>query len=107
MTSVLEALERLVELGSRGLLGAPVDLRHQEGLLSIAVSQGLAHALFALAAVVVPTVVHERDARIERAADDADAVVLVGLLADVCSAEADSGHFLAGLAEDGHGHFLP
>ena len=51
------------------------------------------------AVVVVPGVVHEVHAAIERGADDADGFVLARLwLADVEAAEAERGHLLAGAA---------
>ena len=67
MTSVLQARSDCVDLLGGGLLRAAVDLRHQEDLLPVAVAQRLAHAHLALAVVVVPAVVQERDAVVDRA----------------------------------------
>ena len=85
----LQAREGLVELLGGGLLGAAVDLGHQEDLLAVAVLEGLAHADFAAAVVVVPAVVHEGDAGVDGGADDLDALLLVLLPADVVAAQAD------------------
>ncbi len=87
-----------------GFAGAAVDLGHEEGLLAISVAQRLAHADFAGAAVVVPAVVEEIDAFIERGANDANAFLLVALAADVISAQADAGDVLAGIAQGAIGN---
>jgi hypothetical protein len=52
----LEPAKRLVDLARRRVLVAPVDLGHQEGALTIAVTERLAHADLALPVVVVPAV---------------------------------------------------
>ncbi len=70
-----------------------VDLGHQEYLLAVAVAQRLAHAHFAVAAVVVPAVVHEVDAIVHGRADDLDAFGLAGI-ANVIPAEADHRNLL-------------
>jgi hypothetical protein len=68
----LQTAERFVQL-SRGLaLGAAVDLGHQEYPVPIAVLERLAHPELALALVVVPAIVHEGDAAIDRGAHDAN-----------------------------------
>ena len=85
----LQALEGLVDLLGGRLLGAAVDLGHEEDLLAVAVAQGLAHADLAAAVVVVPAVVHEVDAGVDGGADDLDALLLVLLPADVVAAQAD------------------
>ena len=87
-----------------GFLRLPVDLGHEERLLTVAVAQCLAHADFAPAVVVVPAVVEEGDAAVEGGADDADALLLIGLHAEVVAAEADHGDFLAGAAERARGN---
>ena len=73
----LQPLERLLNLPGGGLFGPAVDLGHEEDLLAVAVAQGLAHADFAVAVVVVPAVVQKVDAAVDRGADDADALLLV------------------------------
>ncbi len=55
----LEPLQRFVDLPRRLVLGAPVDLGHQEDLVAIPARKRLAHAHFADSAVIVPAIVHE------------------------------------------------
>src|SRR6185437_4232660 len=95
----LQPAQGYVELLRGRLLVAAVNLGHQEGFLAVAIAEGFAHANFALAAVVVPTVVEEIDSAIEGGADDADTLLLFGLPADVPTAQADGGDLLAGAAE--------
>src|SRR2546427_12164318 len=68
----LESSERLLDLprGRRPRLS--VDFGHQECSLSISVPEGFPHPNLALPVVVVPGVVEEIDARVDRGADDAD-----------------------------------
>src|SRR6266852_8811057 len=95
----LEAPQRLVNLAGCAFAGAGVKLGHQESLLAVSVAQGLAHADFAGAAVIVPAVIEEIDAFIERGANDANAFLLVALTAEMVSTQADAGHVLAGVAQ--------
>src|SRR5882762_8002060 len=95
----LQSAKRLIQLLGSGLLSLAIDLGHQERLLTVTVAQRLAHANLALPIVIVPAVVEEVDAGIERRADDANALLLIGLHADVVAAEAHNGNFLAGTAE--------
>jgi hypothetical protein len=86
----LQAAERFVQLADCFLLRAAVDLGHQEDLLPIAALQRLPHPELALALVVVPRVVQEVDAVVDRGADDPDAEGLLDVLqAQVPSAETD------------------
>ena len=85
----LQSLERLVDLFRRGVLRAAVDLCHQEDLLAIPIAERLAHADLAAAVVVVPGVVHEGDAAVDRASDEADRCLIIFRLADVIPAETD------------------
>src|SRR5207253_6348144 len=72
----LESLERLLDLpGGRGPRLA-VDLGHQERSLAVAVPKGFPHADLASPIVVVPGVVEEIDARVNRRPDDAKALRL-------------------------------
>src|SRR5271157_190148 len=72
----LQSLERLVQLLGGRLAVAAINLRHEGGFLPITVPQRLTHALFAYTAVVVPTVVKEVHATIERGTHDADGLLL-------------------------------
>ncbi len=71
----LEALETVLEF-HEGVIGAAIVgavLGHQERLLAVAVlGEGLAHPGFAFAGVVLPGVVEEVGAGIDRFLDDAD-----------------------------------
>jgi len=96
--------QRLVDLAGGALAAAGVKLGHQEGFFAVSVAQGFAHADFAGAVVVVPAVVEEVDAFIERGADDADAFLLVLLAAEVVSAQADAGDVLSGVAQGAVGN---
>ena len=88
-------LELLVVFGG----GAAVHFGHEEDLVAVAVLEGLAHAEFGGAVVVVPAVVEEGDAVVDGGVDDLEAVFGVRLMADVEAAEADGGDGLAGGAE--------
>ena len=73
----LEPAQRLRELPHRDSSIAPVraDLRHQEDVIP-PVDERFSHALFALPLVVFPSVVHERDAGVDRGVHDADRFAL-------------------------------
>jgi hypothetical protein len=79
----LEPLEAPRELFVRGVLGAPVELGHEEGPCAVAVAQGLVHPERATAIVVVPTVVEEGDAVVDRHLHHANAVSLALRAANV------------------------
>ena len=89
----------MFELRVVGLFGATVHLGHQEDFLPVAIAEGLAHADFADAVVVVPAVVEEGDAFVDGLADELDACLCVGTFADVVTAKADGGDAFAGGAE--------
>lgn len=97
---------RLLELRRGHVLGAAVELGHEEHLFAPPALQSLAHALFALALVVVPAVVEERDAALHRRLHDADALALVLLHPDVKAPETDDGDAHAGFAQHAGGHLL-
>src|SRR5438034_2558466 len=81
----------------------PIHLGHQESSLAVPVPEGLSHLDLAPPLIVVPGVVEEIDARIDRGADDADALRLREVrLAKVEPAEADRGDPLACAAEAAH-----
>src|SRR2546421_9515744 len=99
----LEPPERLLDLPGGRRPRLPVDLGHQESSLPVAVTEGLSHSDLAPPLIVVPGVVDEVDARIDRGADDADALRLREVrLAEVEPAEADRGDPLARAAEAAH-----
>jgi len=74
--------------------------------LPVAVAEGLPHAALGFAVLVVPAVVHERDATVDRAADDADAFRRILGAADVVAAEADGGDLLTRATERAVDHVL-
>src|SRR4029450_13241887 len=88
----------------RRCLGPAVELSHQEDTLAIAVAQRVAHPPLALAVMVVPAVVHEGAAAIDRRADDADALRRILRHADMEAAQAQRRYALARLAELTVGH---
>src|SRR6267378_2469290 len=94
-----EAAKRFVELHGGGFFGLAVDFGHEESLLAVAVAQRLAHADFAGPVVVVPAVVEEVDAAVERGADDADRFLFVGLNPEMPAAQANHGDAFAAAAE--------
>src|SRR5690242_19478413 len=59
----------------------------------------MAHPDLALAVVIIPTVIHERDAAIDGRSDNPDAIVRIGLRADMVAAQADGGDLLSGAAK--------
>src|SRR5438876_3004300 len=65
-----QPLERLVELPHRFRVRSPVDLRHQKDLLPVAIAERPSHARLARTIVVVPAVVQEVDATIDRRSND-------------------------------------
>ena len=96
----LQARHRLFELLRRSRAGAAVDFRHQKRLLAIAVGQRLAHALLAHAVVVIPAVIEEVDAAIERCPDDVNGVLLGDTgQAEMIAADTNDGDFRIRAAE--------
>jgi len=87
-----------------GLLGPPIDLRHQKSFLPVAIAQRFTHADLALAVVVVPAVIQERDAAVERGPDDSNAFLLVRLHANVVSAQPYHRNLFARVTQDARGH---
>jgi len=69
----LQPPQRFVELARGFDLRATVDLGHQEDLIAIPVEERPAHPRFGPALVIVPAVVEERDAAVDRRPDDSDA----------------------------------
>ena len=96
----LQSLQRLVELPQGDLLVAAVgaDLGHQEDLVAPTL-EGLAHPLLALAVVVLPGVVEEVDAGIDRLVDDGDGFLEGRGVAQAVAAQPDDGDRLLGPPE--------
>ena len=85
----LESAEAVFEVLHGRLLVAAVVLGHQEGLVAVAILEGLAHDLFGSSVVVFPGVVQERDTHVDGLAGQADADALVAVTADVVAAQAE------------------
>src|SRR6266576_1511680 len=79
----LQPLQGFVDLTGGGIIGAAVNLGHEEDFLPVAISQSLSHADFASAAIIIPAVVHEGDPTVDGAADNRYTLPFVSLLADV------------------------
>jgi hypothetical protein len=75
----LQASQRLFELLSGERVRARVDLSHEKHSLAVAIAQGLTHALFTAALVIIPTVIQKGDAPINGTPDQGDALLLVRL----------------------------
>src|SRR6185295_16372045 len=71
------------------------DLGHQEHAIP-AVRERFAHDVFRRAVVVLPRVVHERDAGVDRRVRDADAFALGACHRQVIAAETEGRHAYAG-----------
>src|SRR5664279_2633412 len=100
----LEALEAFLDLGRSARFAAAVDFGHQKHLVPIAVPQGLPHPHFAFSLMVVPTVIHERDAAVDGTADDFEAFALLHGVADVEPSQADGRNFLPRAAQSAVDH---
>ena len=90
----LEPLQALIDLLPGDQPGVGVDLGHQEDLLAVAVAQCLAHQHLGVAARVVPAIVHEGDAIVDRGADDLNRLRALRP-SDVRPADPDRAHALA------------
>jgi hypothetical protein len=101
----LEATQGFFQL-SYGLSFRPaVDFGHQEGFVPVTVAERVTHPGLAGAAVVVPAVVHEIDAAIDRAAHDAEAQLFIHALeAKVPASKAKRRDLLSRAAEDSIRH---
>ena len=95
------AAQTLLELHHRvlGLAVVGAVLGHQEGFVAIAVlRQRLAHAPFGIAVVVLPGVVEEGGAGVDRAVNDGDGFRLIRR-ADMRAADAEKTDLFAGFAK--------
>src|SRR5690606_29422778 len=100
----LEELEALVELAKGAVAVARADLRHEEDLLA-PLAKDEAHAPLRFALVVLPRVVEERDALIDRAMHDPHRLVRLELrTADVAATETKDRHLFAIAAEGPSGN---
>jgi len=88
----LESPQRLLELPhrDRGVAAVGADLGHEEHAVA-AVRNRPAHALFADAVVVLPGVVHERHAGVDRLVHDPNGLANRADLPEVIAADAKDG----------------
>src|SRR6266851_2104258 len=91
----LKPAQGLINLLCRSLFVTAVDLGHQQHLLTVAVPQRFTHPDFTRAVVIIPAVVHKVDPVVDGGANNADTLLLVGLLADVIAAQAHNGDLLS------------
>jgi len=92
----IEPLQGFIQLPYCSLFRTPVNFRHQEHPLAIAITQCLAHANLADTIVVVPRIVHEVDAAINRRANNASAQLLIHMgQTEMPSPNTDCRHLLS------------
>src|SRR5262249_32918817 len=91
----LKKRQRFVDLARGGLAGAAVGPRRSDNFVAVAAAQRLAHPLLARAAAVIPAVIHEVDAVIDRGANNADALGFARE-AEMSAADAHERHLLPG-----------
>jgi hypothetical protein len=94
----LQPLQRLLQLSLRGRGIAAIDLRHQEGFIAVAIAQRLAHAEFAVPVTVIPRIIHEVDAAIDRGPDYPHRFAIGLGPSQVPTADSNERHVLAGAA---------
>jgi hypothetical protein len=96
----LQPAKRVVELAHRDVCTPAVRAHfgHEENLIAPA-GERLAHTLFALSVVVLPRVVHERDARVDGGVNQAGAFALRPDESEMPSPQSDRRDSFAGRAE--------
>ncbi len=82
----LQPAQRFIHLARCRFLGASIYLGHQKRPLPVAVPQRFPHADLALPLVVIPRIVHEREAAVDRCPHDANALVLILYFPDMRAA---------------------
>src|SRR5208282_5541111 len=68
----IQAPKGFLNLLAGGGFRPPIYLGHEEDLLPVAVTQGLAHAQLTATPMIIPTIVHENDPAVDGAVDDPD-----------------------------------
>ena len=97
----LQAAKRFVNLLGGGILCATVNLRHEEGTVSITVLlKCLSHSPFTLAVVVVPGVIHKVDSAVNAGVNQLDSIRFTEVgLPQVKTAHTDTGDFFTGMSQ--------
>src|ERR1039458_5578940 len=73
----LQSPQRFIDLPGRGVFRPAIEFSHQEHFLPVPVTERKPHAPLAFPIVVIPAVVHEGDAAVDRTADDTNPFVRV------------------------------
>src|ERR1035437_228535 len=79
----LQSPQRFIDLAGRGVLRPAIEFSHQKHFLPVPVTERKPHAPLAFPIVVIPAVVHEGDAAVDRTADDANPFVRILRATDV------------------------
>ena len=95
----LQSPQRFIDLPGRGVFRPAIEFSHQEHFLPVPVTERKPHAPLAFPIVVIPAVVHEGDAAVDRTADDANPFVRVLRATDVMAAQPDRRDFFVGVSE--------
>ena len=100
----LQSSQRFIDLAGRGVLRPAIEFRHQEHFLPIPITERQPHAPLAFPIVVIPAVVHEGDAAVDRTTNDANPFVRVLRATDVMAAQPDRRDFFVGVSETSIDH---
>ena len=100
----LQSSQRFIDLAGRGVLRPAIEFRHQEHFLPIPITERQPHAPLAFPIVVIPAVVHEGDATVDRSADDANPFVRILRATDVMAAQPDHRDSFVGPSESSIDH---
>src|ERR1022692_2782982 len=100
----LQSPQRFIYLPGRRVLRPAIEFSHQEHLLPVPVTERKPHAPLAFPIVVIPAVVHEGDAAVDRTADDANPFVWVLRATDVMAAQPDHRDSFVGPSESSIDH---
>src|SRR5215469_16255844 len=95
----LKTPQRFLDLRGGTRFCPAINFRHQKGFVTITILEGLTHANFALAAVIVPAVIQEIESFVEGLANDRDAFVGITLRTQVVAADADERNLFARAAK--------
>src|SRR6185436_15814968 len=102
----LKSTQGFIDLFGGGLPGASIDLCHQKDALSVSIAQRFAHADFASAVMIVPAVIQEVNAAVDRFANEPNAFFLVTRHANVVPTQANGGDLLASASQLSINHLV-
>src|SRR5258706_8155388 len=95
----LSPFQRFVGLSGSFLFAAPINFCHQKDFFPITVPQSLSHSDFTLSVTVVPAIVHECDSPVDRAPEQMNTIVFIGLFPNVIASQSNQGNPLPGSAQ--------